>query len=73
MSQPESYLLEQQREEQGMYRNLKTSQLFLLTECLMKSHRFARTFNANHEQANVFSKSGEVIVGNEMRMIDDRA
>lgn len=56
MSQLESHLLEQQREEQGMYRNLKTSQLFLLTECLMKSHRFARTFN--HEQSNLFLKSG---------------
>ncbi|XKL63402.1 hypothetical protein PGB90_005766 [Kerria lacca] len=49
ISQQEIYSPDQQKEEQGMYRNLKTSQLFLLTKCLMKSHKFARTFNTHHE------------------------
>lgn len=55
----EPQILDQQREEQGMYRNLKTPQLFLLTGCLMKSHRFARSFNSHPDQANLFSKSGK--------------
>lgn len=57
ISQQETHLADQQREEQGMYRNLKTRQLFLLTECLMKSHRFARNYNAENE---AHSKTGKI-------------
>lgn len=59
ISQAESHVLEQQREEQGMYRNLKTPQLLLLTDCLMESHCFARDFNKDHDQSiNILTKSG---------------
>lgn len=50
-------ILDQQREEQGMYRNLKTQQLFMLTECLMKSHRFAKSFHSNLDQNPLLGKS----------------
>lgn len=51
-------LTECQREEQGMYRLLSTSHLLLLTDCLLQSHRFAKTFNLNHEQRNLLWKAG---------------
>lgn len=52
-------LSEQQREEQGMYGNLSSKHLLMLTECLMQSHRFAKEFNSNHEQRNLLWKAGE--------------
>ncbi|GAB6029023.1 Brefeldin A-inhibited guanine nucleotide-exchange protein 1 [Chamberlinius hualienensis] len=48
----------QQREEQGMYPYLSHSQLFLLVDCLMDSHRFAKKFNANNNQRNILWKAG---------------
>ncbi|XP_026480645.1 brefeldin A-inhibited guanine nucleotide-exchange protein 1 [Ctenocephalides felis] len=47
-----------QREEQGMYRLLSSPHLIQLTECLMQSHRFAKVFNANHEQRNLLWRAG---------------
>lgn len=47
-----------QREEQGMYRLLSSPHLIQLTECLMQSHRFAKAFNADHEQRNLLWKAG---------------
>ncbi|XP_043682703.1 brefeldin A-inhibited guanine nucleotide-exchange protein 2 [Vespula pensylvanica] len=49
---------DQQKEEQGMYCALTTTHLLQLVECLLKSHRFAKTFNANHEQRQLLWKSG---------------
>ncbi|KAK6645643.1 Brefeldin A-inhibited guanine nucleotide-exchange protein 1 [Polyplax serrata] len=49
---------EQQREEQGMYRNLNSQHLFLLVDCLLQSHRFAKEFNSNHDQRNILWKAG---------------
>ncbi|KAI5644122.1 sec7 domain-containing protein [Phthorimaea operculella] len=46
-----------QREEQGMYRLLSSPHLLRLVECLMCSHRFAKTFNTNHAQRNVLWKA----------------
>ncbi|CAD5111922.1 DgyrCDS1182 [Dimorphilus gyrociliatus] len=43
---------------QGMYENLSAEQLFLLADCLIESHSFAKTFNSNHEQRNVLWKAG---------------
>nr|CAD7610707.1 unnamed protein product [Timema genevievae] len=54
----EAGLSEQQREEQGMYRNLSSKHLLLLTDCLLQSHRFAKAFNSNHEQRNLLWKAG---------------
>ncbi|RZF39341.1 hypothetical protein LSTR_LSTR000862 [Laodelphax striatellus] len=51
-------LSEQQREEQGMYRNLNCQHLLQLTDCLMESHRFAKSFNSNHERRNFLWKAG---------------
>ncbi|XP_075224969.1 ADP ribosylation factor guanine nucleotide exchange factor Sec71 [Lycorma delicatula] len=51
-------LSEQQREEQGMYRNLSCKHLLLLTDCLLQSHRFAKAFNSNHERRNLLWKAG---------------
>lgn len=51
-------LSEQQREEQGMYGSLNSQHLLQLTECLLQSHRFAKEFNANHEQRNLLWKAG---------------
>ncbi|CAH1100996.1 unnamed protein product [Psylliodes chrysocephalus] len=51
-------LTECQREEQGMYRLLSSPHLLQLTECLLKSHRFAKAFNLNHEQRNLLWKAG---------------
>ena len=55
----EAGLSEQQREEQGMYRNLSSKHLLLLTDCLLQSHRFAKAFNSNHEQRNLLWKAGK--------------
>ncbi|KAK2577306.1 hypothetical protein KPH14_003437 [Odynerus spinipes] len=49
---------DQQKEEQGMYCALTTKHLLQLVECLLKSHRFAKTFNSNHEQRQLLWKSG---------------
>ncbi|GLH01180.1 Protein MON2 homolog [Gryllus bimaculatus] len=54
----ETGLLETQREEQGMYRNLSSKHLLLLTDCLLQSHRFAKAFNSDHEQRNLLWKAG---------------
>ncbi|KAF5295877.1 hypothetical protein FQR65_LT10364 [Abscondita terminalis] len=51
-------LAECQREEQGMYRLLSTKQLIQLTDCLLQSHRFAKTFNMDHDQRNLLWKAG---------------
>ncbi|KAL3867743.1 hypothetical protein ACJMK2_040601 [Sinanodonta woodiana] len=48
----------QQQEDQGMYQFLSSSQLFLLADCLMESHNFAKAFNSNHEQRNILWKAG---------------
>lgn len=47
-----------QREDQGMYSYLNTMQLFKLVDCLMESHRFAKSFNSDHEQRNVLWRAG---------------
>lgn len=47
-----------QREEQGMYSYLNTKHLFQLIECLVESHRFAKQFNADHEQRNILLRAG---------------
>lgn len=49
---------DQQKEEQGMYCSLTANHLLRLVECLLKSHRFAKNFNSNHEQRNVLWKAG---------------
>ncbi|XP_025110208.1 brefeldin A-inhibited guanine nucleotide-exchange protein 1-like isoform X2 [Pomacea canaliculata] len=58
----ESHLLDpshdQQQEDQGMYQFLSSPQLFMFTDCLLQSHRFAKQFNANHEQRNILWKAG---------------
>lgn len=48
----------QQREEQGMYPYLNYLQLFMLVDCLLASHRFAKSFNSNNEQRNLLWKAG---------------
>ncbi|XP_015179780.1 PREDICTED: brefeldin A-inhibited guanine nucleotide-exchange protein 1 [Polistes dominula] len=48
---------DQQKEEQGMYCSLTTKHLLQLVGCLLKSHRFAKTFNSNDEQRQLW-KSG---------------
>lgn len=50
--------MEWQREEQGMYSYLSTPQLMQLIDCLLKSHRFAKRFNADTEQRTVLWKAG---------------
>ncbi|XP_011503238.1 PREDICTED: brefeldin A-inhibited guanine nucleotide-exchange protein 1 [Ceratosolen solmsi marchali] len=49
---------DQQKEEQGMYCALTTSHLLQLVDCLLASHRFAKSFNSNHEQRNILWKAG---------------
>lgn len=49
---------DQQKEEQGMYCALTSPHLLQLVECLLKSHRFAKSFNTNHEQRNNLWKAG---------------
>lgn len=48
----------QQKEDQGMYQFLASDQLFLLADCLLESHKFAKAFNSNHEQRNILWKAG---------------
>ncbi|XP_048255616.1 brefeldin A-inhibited guanine nucleotide-exchange protein 1-like isoform X2 [Haliotis rufescens] len=48
----------QQREDQGMYQFLSSNQLFMLVDCLLQSHKFAKAFNSNHEQRNILWKAG---------------
>ncbi|XP_018403612.1 PREDICTED: brefeldin A-inhibited guanine nucleotide-exchange protein 2 [Cyphomyrmex costatus] len=48
---------DQQKEEQGMYCALTTNHLLQLVECLLRSHRFAKSFNSDHEQRNVLWKA----------------
>ncbi|XP_071487051.1 brefeldin A-inhibited guanine nucleotide-exchange protein 1-like [Diadema antillarum] len=45
-------------EEPGMYRYLSTPQLFLLLDCLLESHRFAKEFNSNNEQRETLRLAG---------------
>ncbi|KAJ6649906.1 Brefeldin A-inhibited guanine nucleotide-exchange protein 1, partial [Pseudolycoriella hygida] len=47
-----------QREDQGMYSYLNTTHLLQLTNCLLKSHRFAKKFNSDHNQRNVLWRAG---------------
>lgn len=47
-----------QREEQGMYSFLSTIHLIKFVECLVESHRFAKSFNQNNEQRTVLWKAG---------------
>jgi len=54
----QSQLLECQREEQGMYGYLRTRQLLTLADCLMQSHRFAKRFNADHDQRSLLWRAG---------------
>ncbi|XP_014206228.1 brefeldin A-inhibited guanine nucleotide-exchange protein 1 isoform X2 [Copidosoma floridanum] len=49
---------DQQKEEQGMYCALTTTHLLQLVDCLLASHRFAKSFNSNHEQRNILWKAG---------------
>ncbi|XP_032451671.1 brefeldin A-inhibited guanine nucleotide-exchange protein 1 isoform X2 [Nasonia vitripennis] len=49
---------DQQKEEQGMYCALPASHLLQLVDCLLASHRFAKSFNSNHEQRNILWKAG---------------
>ncbi|XP_011304775.1 brefeldin A-inhibited guanine nucleotide-exchange protein 2 [Fopius arisanus] len=46
------------KEEQGMYSALNTMHLIQLVECLLRSHRFAKSFNVNNEQRNILWKAG---------------
>ncbi|XP_036361493.1 brefeldin A-inhibited guanine nucleotide-exchange protein 1 isoform X3 [Octopus sinensis] len=48
----------QQKETHGMYPFLNKEQLFLLADCLLESHKFAKAFNSNHEQRNILWKAG---------------
>ncbi|GFO03195.1 Brefeldin a-inhibited guanine nucleotide-exchange protein 1 [Plakobranchus ocellatus] len=45
-------------EDQGMYQHLTCKQLLMFVDCLMQSHRFAKSFNSNHEQRNLLWKAG---------------
>ncbi|CAL1541394.1 unnamed protein product, partial [Lymnaea stagnalis] len=45
-------------DEQGMYQYLSSGQLLLFVDCLLESHRFAKSFNSNHEQRNILWKAG---------------
>ncbi|KAL5016750.1 hypothetical protein ScPMuIL_006339 [Solemya velum] len=48
----------EQKEDQGMYQYLNSEELFLLVDCLLESHDFAKIFNSNHEQRNILWKAG---------------
>lgn len=41
-----------------MYCALTSNHLLQLVDCLLASHRFAKSFNSNHEQRNVLWKAG---------------
>lgn len=47
-----------QREEQGMYSFLSTMHLIKFVDCLVESHRFAKSFNQNNDQRMVLWKAG---------------
>ncbi|KAJ8664573.1 hypothetical protein QAD02_006235 [Eretmocerus hayati] len=49
---------DQQKEDQGMYCALTANHLLQLVDCLLASHRFAKSFNSNHEQRNALWKAG---------------
>ncbi|KAG1705092.1 Brefeldin A-inhibited guanine nucleotide-exchange protein 1 [Nymphon striatum] len=53
-----AYLTGVPQEERGMYPYLTSNQLFQLLDCLLESHRFAKSFNADHEQRNILWKAG---------------
>lgn len=38
-------ILEQQQEEQGMYSNLSSEHLFMLTDCLLRVHNYSKQYN----------------------------
>ncbi|MCJ8741673.1 hypothetical protein PDJAM_G00073420 [Pangasius djambal] len=44
--------------EQGMYRHLSPQHLFKLLDCLLESHRFAKSFNSNNEQRTALWRAG---------------
>ncbi|CAH1254723.1 ARFGEF1 [Branchiostoma lanceolatum] len=44
-------------EDQGMYERLTSQQLFLLLDCLLESHKFAKAFNSNNEQRTALWKA----------------
>ena len=48
--------------EKGMYRCIDTPQMWVLLECLSKSHQFARQFHSNHEQRVTLMKAGKIRV-----------
>ncbi|XP_071807234.1 brefeldin A-inhibited guanine nucleotide-exchange protein 1-like isoform X1 [Asterias amurensis] len=45
-------------DDPGMYRFLSSSQLFLLLDCLMESHSFAKEFNSNNNQRELLRSAG---------------
>eukprot|EP00058_Branchiostoma_floridae_P024487 XP_002609977.1 hypothetical protein BRAFLDRAFT_59588 [Branchiostoma floridae] len=45
-------------QDQGMYDRLTSQQLFLLLDCLLESHKFAKAFNSNNEQRTALWKAG---------------
>ncbi|XP_072427585.1 brefeldin A-inhibited guanine nucleotide-exchange protein 1 isoform X3 [Chiloscyllium punctatum] len=47
-----------ENQDQGMYRYLTSKQLFKLLDCLLESHRFAKSFNSNNEQRTALWKAG---------------
>ncbi|XP_020392397.2 brefeldin A-inhibited guanine nucleotide-exchange protein 1-like [Rhincodon typus] len=47
-----------EKQDQGMYRYLTSKQLFKLLDCLLESHRFAKSFNSNNEQRTALWKAG---------------
>ncbi|XP_054153411.1 brefeldin A-inhibited guanine nucleotide-exchange protein 1-like [Oppia nitens] len=49
---------QQQEEEQGMYSMILSNVLIRLSQCLIQSHRFAKTFNQSHEQRNILWRAG---------------
>ncbi|KAG5672238.1 hypothetical protein PVAND_002380 [Polypedilum vanderplanki] len=47
-----------QREDQGMYSFLSTVHLIKFVDCLVESHRFAKSFNQNNDQRMLLWKAG---------------
>uniref|UniRef100_UPI00398F1E08 brefeldin A-inhibited guanine nucleotide-exchange protein 1 isoform X3 n=1 Tax=Pristiophorus japonicus TaxID=55135 RepID=UPI00398F1E08 len=47
-----------EKQDQGMYHYLTSKQLFKLLDCLLESHRFAKSFNSNNEQRTALWKAG---------------
>ncbi|RWS30440.1 brefeldin A-inhibited guanine nucleotide-exchange protein 1-like protein [Leptotrombidium deliense] len=50
--------LNQQEEQLGMYSFMSSDILLRLSDCLIESHEFAKSFNCNQEQRNVLWKAG---------------